>query len=244
MPNSWFRFKRFLIRQDLTAMKVGTDAVLLGAWAGTSQGKSQKAEGKSQFMLDVGTGTGLVALMLAQRFEHAHVTGLEIDAEASVQASENMRISPWPDRVKAEQADFRTWDPQVGISFDLIACNPPYFNMSLKNPDKRRSMARHDDDLPLAFLIGKSAGMLAPAGRLALVLPVVRVEEAMDQASSSGLFLCRRLNVRGNPQAPVKRVLLEWGKVSAEPETGELILESSRGVRSEEYAALTGQFYL
>jgi tRNA1Val (adenine37-N6)-methyltransferase len=241
MPNSWFQFKRFMIRQDRTAMKVGTDGVLLGAWGGS--GCFPGAAGSCS-ILDIGTGTGLIALMLAQRFPLASVLGLEIDPDAAAQATDNLAASPWPDRIEIREADFRIWSPPAGDFFDMIVCNPPYFSRSLKNPDVQRSLARHDDELPLEALISRSAGLLSPSGLLAVVLPAGRVEEALKAAARSGLYLNRRLNVRGNQHAEVKRVLLEWGFVQRESEFGELVLESSRGVKSEEYGRLTGNFYL
>jgi len=238
MSNEWFQFRQFLIRQDRSAMKVGTDGVLLGAWA---VGSRQSAVGN---ILDIGTGTGLIALMLAQRFQEARIIALEIDEAAAGQARDNVDVSDWAGRIGVVQADFRNWWPPDNRRFDLIVCNPPFFTRSLKNPDVQRATARHDEDLPLGDLIRKSEGLLSQVGKLALILPVGRVGEAMELASGNGLYLRRRMDVRGNINAPVKRVLVEWGREEGIPRITELIIETGvRGVYTEEYRKLTGEFY-
>lgn len=221
-------------------MKVGTDGVLLGAWAGAELDPDEPG----WRILDVGTGTGLVALMLAQRFRYATIRAVEIDENAWGQAVENISDSPWSERIQVIKSDFRNWEPPDGLPFRLIACNPPYFSRSLKNPDPLRSKARHDDDLPLPDLIMRSAMMLAENGRLALVLPAGRVQEALDNASDNGLFLRRRLSVRGHENAPVKRVLLEWSNSQGPCVESGLSLETERGIFSAEYRRLTDAFYL
>ncbi|TSA34533.1 MAG: methyltransferase domain-containing protein [Porphyromonadaceae bacterium] len=236
MSNEWFQFRHFLIRQDQSAMKVGTDGVLLGTWADCSNCRA---------VLDIGTGTGLIALMVAQRNPQALITALEIDPAATKQAKENIQASSWSNRIDVVQADFRTWKPASDQKFDLIVCNPPFFTRSLKNPDFQKATARHDDELPLAGLIPKSAGFLKPEGKLALILPVSRIQEAMAMVDENGLYLFRRMDIRGNINAPVKRVLLEWGRENRVTEISELVIETGiRGIYSEEYRRLTGEFYL
>ncbi len=236
MSNEWFQFRQFLIRQDQTAMKVGTDGVLLGAWANCKDCVT---------ILDVGTGTGLIALMVAQRNPEAIITALEIDAAATNQAKKNVQACLWPDRIKVILADFRTWMPASDQKFDLVICNPPFFTRSLKNPDTQRATARHDDDLPLSHLIPKSAGLLNPNGKLALILPVGRIQDAMTMAVENQLYLLRRMNIRGDINTPVKRVLLGWGREDGTPETAELVIETGvRGVYTKDYLRLTGEFYL
>lgn len=236
MSNAWFQFRQFMIRQDQSAMKVGTDGVLLGAWADCSG---------CETILDVGTGTGLIAVMLAQRNSSASIIALEIDPAAAGQAVENIRVSPWSGRVKVIQSDFLAWKPEHEMRFDLVVCNPPFFSRSLKNPDLQRAAARHDDGLPLAALVQGSAGLLSEKGRLVLILPAGRFEEVVQIAAESGLYLNRRLDVRGHINAPVKRILVEWGRVYQIPDRQELIVETgTRGVYSDEYRLLTGEFYL
>ncbi len=236
MSNDWFQFRKFLIRQDQSAMKVGTDGVLLGAWADCEKCRS---------VLDIGTGTGLIALMIAQRNPEAVIDALEIDADAARQAGENIAASLWADRVRVDKANFLTWKWDREGQFNLIICNPPFFTRSLKNPDIQRAAARHDDDLPLGPLIIKSAELLSSDGKLAMILPITRVEEAMMTANVNGLFLYRQLNIRGNARAPFKRALMEWGWESRAAEIGELVIETmERGAYTEEYKRLTGAFYL
>jgi tRNA1Val (adenine37-N6)-methyltransferase len=245
-------------------MKVGTDGVLLGAWANCCRdaylrpfwanccrdaylrpfGSRQSAVGSSR-MLDIGTGTGLIALMLAQRFRDARITAVEMDEAAAIQAGENIASSLWSDRIELLLADFRIWMPPADRKFDLVVCNPPFFTRSLKNPDIQKATARHDDELPLVQLIPKSAGFLSPVGKLAIILPFDRFQEAMVLARENGLFLSRRLDIRGNPLAPAKRILLEWGRQDRTAEMAELVIESGgRGVYTEDYKRLTGEFYL
>jgi tRNA1Val (adenine37-N6)-methyltransferase len=232
MANDWFQFKQFMIRQDRTPMKVGTDGVLLGAWAGS---------GWLLNILDVGTGTGLIALMMAQRFTGAHVDAVELDPESASQAAENVAGSPFARRVAVHQADFLTWDP--GKKYDLIVCNPPFFKDSLQSPDPGRTVARHEDSMPLADLIRRCNDLLVPGGGLSLILPVGRLPEVAKLAVETGLNLNRILRVRGNPKVAVRRVLIHLDKQYLEVEMGELTLETeTRGLITDEYAALIGGF--
>jgi tRNA1Val (adenine37-N6)-methyltransferase len=234
MANDWFQFKQFLVRQDRTPMKVGTDGVLLGAWAGS---------GWLLNILDIGTGTGLVALMMAQRFKGARVDAVELDPESAGQAAENIAESPFSDRITVHQADFLTWDP--GKKYDLIVCNPPFFKDSLQSPDPGRTVARHDDSLPLADLIRRSTEMLMPNGGLSLILPVGRLPEVAKIAVETGLNLNRILRVKGNPKVAVRRVLIHLDKQYLPVEMGEMTLETEiRGVITEEYQGLIGGFLL
>jgi tRNA1Val (adenine37-N6)-methyltransferase len=236
MSNAWFQFKQFRISQDRTAMKVGTDGVLLGAWAECDQCHN---------ILDVGTGTGLLALMLAQKNPDALVYAIEIDLDAALQAAENVKASVFLDRIRVVHADFRCWEPDSTTKFDLIICNPPFFTKSLKNPDNQRAIARHDEELPIDLLVFRSMDFLNDNGKLAMILPVGRFKEAILIAEEAGLQLHRILNVRGNQDAPVKRVLLEWGMEKRALKTAELFIETGvRGIFSEEYRRLTDMFYL
>ena len=234
MANDWFRFRQFLIRQDRTAMKVGTDGVLLGAWAG---------KGWLLNILDVGTGTGLIALMMAQRFAGARVDAIEIDSESFEQAVENVSESPFSERIQVVRSDFLTWEPPH--AYNLIVCNPPFFKDSLTSPDPGRTGARHEETLPLESLIPKCAKLMTPGGGLALILPVNRLPEVARLALQSGLHLNRILRVRGNPSVAVKRVLIQLDRHFDPVEMGEMTLETgNRGEWSDEYAALTAAFYL
>ena len=171
-----FRFKQFAVRQDRCPMKVGTDGVLLGAWAEVRPGDRR--------MLDVGTGTGLIALMLAQR-SAAWITAVDIDVECATQAAENFAASPWADRLDAVSVAVQRYDPVE--KFDLIVSNPPYYVDSLLSPDEGRNTARHAAGLPFGELAAAVVRLLSPGGRFALVLPPVEMA-ALSCSLDGGLF--------------------------------------------------------
>ena len=216
-------------------MKVGTDGVLLGAWAGVRPSDRR--------MLDIGTGTGLIALMLAQRSPEAFVTGVDIDDVS--QARENADASPWGGRVAFERCpvqEFAAPEP-----FDLIVSNPPFFVDSLTCPDEGRTAVRHAVHLPYDELRDAVLRLLAPAGRFAVILPTA--EAARFLAVCAGrLALVRRTDVRTTPRRPAKRALMEF--VRAEdaapvPETSELVVGTGEHeCYTPEYRALTRDFYL
>lgn len=217
-------------------MKVGTDGVLLGAWAGGTEGH-QKA-------LDIGSGTGLIGLMLCQRFECA-VMAIEIEASCFEQGKSNFANSPWPQKFTALHGD--ATQIILPSEFDLIVSNPPFFDGSYLPNQNQRAMARHQGTgLRLEELFAVAAQALAPVAhaRFALILPATSGAAAQEQATLRGLHLLRRCEVRGHAQAPIKRLLLEWGWNAAPTDCGELILEKERGVRTDAYQNLTGAFYL
>ena len=228
-----FRFRQFLIVQDKTPMKVGTDGVLLGAWA----------EGGRR-ILDIGTGTGLVALMMAQRFPDAEVTGIDISDEAAEEASCNVRQSPFSNRVRIARADFRKM--ACDAKYDAIVCNPPYFENSLKCPERGRSMARHSDTLPLTELVRKAGEMLLNGGVFSMIIPYSLLDEAITEAKSCGFAVRRGMRVRGTEGAEWKRGLLtfELGGEARQCPMDAMTLERERGVRSDAYRKLTEEFYL
>lgn len=236
MANPYFRFKKFTVYHDKCAMKVGTDAVLLGAWADTSFCRN---------ILDIGTGTGIIALMLAQRSQ-ATVEAIDIDKEACVQATENAAASPYTERIKvvhASCADFAASNQQK--RYDLIVSNPPYFINSLKCPDNKRTVARHTDTLLLSDLIRKAQTLLSPSGRIALVLPYERQEEVKALASANHLYICRQTDVIPIHGAAPKRLLVELSATKENIKNRDaLIIEEARHQYTPEYIALTKEFYL
>lgn len=235
-----FRFKQFSVDDSRCAMKVGTDGVLLGAWAG------QGYEDSFSEVLDIGTGSGLIALMIAQRCRKAHICGVEIDKEAAEQAAENFINSPWQDRLTAIQMSLQDYVKQER-RFDVIVSNPPYFMNSLKTPDYKRTLARHDAGLSYEELIHSVAQLLLPAGLFATILPANEGENIINLCRSVGLILKRVCYVHGAQGKQAKRVLLEFfnkPKSVIPIESNTLVLESAPNVRSVEYAALTRDFYL
>lgn len=231
---SCFQFKQFEIHQDRCAMKVGTDGVLLGAWA--SGGKR---------VLDVGSGTGLVSLMMAQRFSQANVVGIDIDAEACGQAEENVNASPFAERVKIVNASLQAFSAQQGGIFDAIVSNPPFFTDSLKNPDKQRALARHADSLPFVDLLRGVRLLLTEDGLFSLIIPTDAFPFFDAQASLEHFFLIRRCKVKTVVRKQPKRELLTYSKkLSFELLEEEEILTNSDGSRSEWYQTLTQEFYV
>ena len=230
MANSYFSFKQFSISQDKCAMKVGTDGTLLGAWA---QG------GKN--ILDIGTGTGLIALMMAQRFPDAHVTGIDIDPSAVEQASENVQNSPFANRITILEADVCQHHGQ----YDCIVSNPPFFEQSLVCPDSQRSLARHDTSLSYTSLFKAVKSLLTEQGTFSLVVPIDYKNRIFEEAALNGFFMHREWSVQTTPRKSPKRLLLTFALHSTESiDTGVGLLEDAPGLRSSWYSKLTSPFYL
>lgn len=232
MSNQYFDFKRFRINQDRCPMKVGTDGVLLGAWFPLESGDK---------VLDIGTGTGLVAIMAAQRGAGS-VTAVEIDPDAAGQAHENAADSPWADKIHVECADIARFTAESG--FDRIISNPPYFRDSLRCPDSGRSTARHNDSLSYETLVRCSAALLAPGGLLCVVLPFDAVGDFTKCATVQGLNLCRRTDVITVPGKQPKRSLLAFGKRKSELLTEVIAMCGSDGNETSDYINLVRDFYL
>jgi len=232
MSNSYFKFKQFTIEQEGCAMKVGTDGCLLGAWFSTCNSKK---------ILDIGCGTGLISLMAAQR-SNAQVTGIEIDATAAEKAVENVKNSPWSDRIRIENIDINKYSPCD--LFDTIVSNPPYFANSLKCDNKQRTLARHTDALTPAQFFRKSAELLTEDGKISIIIPAETVAGWEAEATIKGFSLQRKTAVRTTPKKAPKRVLAEFGRRPCTPITDELIFETSPGTYSNEATMLLQEFYL
>ena len=233
MANPFFTFKQFTIRHDRCAMKVGTDGVLLGAWTDVSH---------SCRILDIGTGTGLIALMLAQRCPQASITAIDIDAEAVEQAHENILSSPWKDRVEVLLQDICTFPSDQ--KFDTIVSNPPYFIDSLKCPNDQRNTARHTDTLDAERLLESVARLLTDDGRFSIILPSEQTDLLIQTAYAQGLYPSRQTAVITRPGLSPKRILMEFQKTKEAFQPDEIIIELERHVYSEGYIALTKAFYL
>lgn len=243
MASEGFQFKQFYIAHDRCAMKVGTDGVLLGCWAITPPYPSP--QGRGIRILDVGTGSGLIARMLMQSFPEAEVEGIDIDEAAVEQARGN--------GVNAYLSSLQEWPnhkPQItNHKYDLIVSNPPYFQNSLKNPDKGRELARHTDTLSYEELLYHSARLLSEHGRLAIILPAEAEQEIRALAAQHSLYLTRVTRVYSKETKPARRVLLLFEKsdyrdtdISIAEDS--LVLEDGKGGRSAAYQEITKDFYL
>ena len=236
MANPYFQFKQFTIRQDRCAMKVGTDGVLLGAWTDVSGAKR---------ILDIGTGTGLIALMLAQRSE-AVIDAMEPEPDSCSQAGENIRNSPWQKRIRlfnVRLQEFYSGSFHEG-KYDCIVTNPPYFIGSKVNPDPRRTMSRHAVYLTRDELLNGIDCLLDKSGKFSVILPVTEAGLFQDKAANGNLFCTRKLHVKPLPGKGVKRVLMqfEWTEKPVEERT--IVLETTgRHGYSDEYRELTRAFY-
>ena len=233
---SVFRFRQFSVKNEAAAMKVGTDGVLLGAAAGISGGERR--------ILDVGTGTGLIALMLAQRCPCAEITAIDIDSGAAAEATGNFAISPWADRLGAECTALSAFKP--ASKFDLIISNPPYYDLSLRNPDRRAALARHSESLSYRELCDFASEHLSPEGRLSMILPAAVGRDLLRAAVSFGLYPLRIIKIRTVPTKPVSRIIAEFSPAGSgsQAEEEELVLLLRDGSKSPEYEALTKEFYL
>lgn len=235
MSNPYFRFKQFTIWHDQCAMKVNTDGVLLGAWATVEN---------PRLILDIGTGTGVIALMMAQRSQ-ATIHALEIEDNACNQAAFNVENSPWRQRVQVIHGDFCSYSRSSQHKYNLIITNPPYFSNSLRNPDAAKKMARHNDTLPFSGLLKGVNSLLAEEGTFAVILPH-NTSEFENEAWINGLKCCRRLKVRSFSDKPVIRELLEFKRIHQV--TSEIIQELSVYNRPSFYTVpymeLTKDFYL
>ncbi|SFC37609.1 tRNA1(Val) (adenine(37)-N6)-methyltransferase [Pseudoalteromonas denitrificans] len=233
---SGFQFKRFYLVQNNCAMKVGTDGVLLGAWADISNCKN---------ILDVGAGTGLIALMLRQRAEklsqiNTKISALEIDKAAFLQAKKNFNNSPWSD-ISINHGDFNTFEQAK--QYDLVVSNPPYFVNSLKSPDQARNKARHTCSLSFESLINQFCNITNEEGRLALVLPLDALNEIKTLAQKFSLTVSKLVYVYTKEGKAAKRILMELSKMHIKQECSELIIHHKGGY-SQSFINLTKDFYL
>lgn len=232
MANDYFQFKQFTVNQALCGMKVGTDGTLLGSWA---RGGTR--------VLDIGTGTGLIALMMAQRFAEAQVLAIDIDDGAVAQAVTNVVASQFVSRIDIRKADVRTL--RTDSLFDSIVSNPPFFCDALESPDDQRTVARHTRTLSYEELMLSARALLADDGELSVIVPFDYRQRMEAAAALAGLFKWRECAVKTTPRKPPRRYLLAYRKHSCiKPELTTEVIETAPGVRSPWYEALTKDFYL
>ncbi|MFN8240313.1 MAG: methyltransferase [Bacteroidales bacterium] len=235
MANDFFRFRQFTVNQGRAAFKVGTDSVLLGALA------NLPAEGR---ILDVGTGTGLLALMAAQRTKSS-IVAIEPHHDSFEQARFNTRSSPWAERITLKEMTFQDFAREEHERFNCIISNPPYFRNSLKNEDRSKSFTRHDDSLPAKELLSGSVKLLDETGSLQVILPYTEGTLFIAEAAGFGLYCNRIIKIKGTPAGNVKRLILGFHKTRSNMHESFLIIE--RGTRQDytnEYREATKDFYL
>lgn len=233
MSRSYFQFKQFCIHHDHCAMKVGTDGVLLGAW-GCVEGHR---------ILDIGTGTGLIALMAAQRNPVAQVLGIDIDEQAVQQAKENLADSPFNKRVSCVLQDVLTFHPDA--TYDAILCNPPFFTEDTMPDDALRALARNNSKLPFSSLIPKVASMLSANGSFSVIIPSKLVQEIVGICLIENLYLQRRCQVRTTSKKTPRRALLTFFKEPVTKcEEQEICIMAANGTKTKEFIELTKDYYL
>lgn len=251
MPSNTFCFKQFSIEQDHCAMKVGTDGVLLGAWANIEH-LPETEPGKPYAVLDIGAGTGIISLMLCQRLSEANINcqieAIEIDEEAANQASENFRNSPWGEKITIHPDSLEVFQQKVESSdnkkYSLIASNPPFYNATLKPEDKGRATARHKDSLPIADIAEFASQHLTQEGRLALIYPTDYDSEVMTAMVLNHLHPIRICDVLTKVGKACKRRMAEFSLTARPVIREQLAIRNAEGKYTEEYLRLTDAFYL
>jgi tRNA1Val (adenine37-N6)-methyltransferase len=228
-----FDFKQFTVHHDRSSMKVGTDGVLLGAWVDITNAKR---------ILDVGTGSGVIALMLAQRTnEKTHIDAIDISLHDCEQARENITRSPWPEKISVHHGSLQLFESD---HYDLIVSNPPFFINSYKPPTVNRAAARHTETLAHRELLHHAKSLLAPAGKLAIVLPYIEANQFQDNALRDGWHCLRKCSFQSKINKPIERILLEYQLLPNSTEEEKLVLYDENSEWSTAYCALTKEFYL
>ena len=232
-----FRFKQFEIHQQQSTMKVGTDGVLLGAWANVDGAKR---------ILDIGTGTGLIALMAAQRNEKANIDAVEIDTNAFEEAAYNFNKSTWSHRLNIFNQSIQDFSETYQLKYDVIISNPPYFINSTKSHNFSKNQVRHTDSLSFDELITAVSQLLSDSGRFSLILPNTEGEHFYHLAKANQLHCSRKVRVRGRADKPVERLLMEFSKEETYEEEGEFVIQKSskRHDYTAAYINLTKDYYL
>lgn len=236
MTKRSFQFKQFKVEQDKTAMKVGTDGVLLGAWV--------DLESKPLSMLDIGAGTGLIALMMAQRSDAELIDAVELNDEAFEQTVENFESSDWGDRLFCYHASLQEFTDEIDDKYDLIVSNPPFYTSTHKELSKERAMARHAESLPTHELLSSVAKLLSEDGSCAFIIPYEATTSFIALARENKLFPCRITSVKGNHNSSIKRSLVQFSFVEKVIETSELVIEIARHNYTSAYIELVKDFYL
>lgn len=229
-------FKEFTVNQDQCAMKIGTDGVLLGAITSLTK--------QPHSILDIGAGTGVLALMLAQRSHAETIDALEIDDAAYEQCVDNFEQSPWGDRLFCYHASIQEFAEEIDDTYDLIVCNPPFYSEDYKTENTSRDLARFQDAMPFEHLIQAVSVLLNQDGNFTVIIPFKEKENFIQLAKKVELFPAKITKIQGHKTSEFKRVVIEFGFEKNELLTSELTIEHNRHQYTEEYIALTKDFYL
>lgn len=236
-----FRFKQFEVQQTQSAMKIGTDAVLLGAWCDLTEDTNS--------ILDIGAGTGILSLIIAQRLAeksaHFEIEAVEIEENAHIECAENFDNSPWNDHLFCYHASLIEFAQEMDSGYDLIVCNPPFYKDFDTSEITPRALARSASFMPLPHIFAAAEKLCTPkTGELAIVLPYDQKDEALHIASVHGFHPRHILNLRGTAESPYKRVFLQMSQNKTEPLSKSLTVETERHVYTPEYIELVKEFYL
>lgn len=234
--NKPFKFKQFTVNQDRCAMKIGTDAVLLGAWTSLKQNPFS--------ILDIGSGTGILSLMLAQRSPAELIDAVEIDENAYEQCVENFENSSWSDRLFCYHASLEELVEEIEGTYDLIICNPPFYSEDYKTESNQRDLARFQDAMPFDHLLESASKLLSDSGIFSVIIPYNEEEKIITLAAKVNLFPNEILRVKGNQTSELKRSLIEFSFQKKNIQKEELVIETARHQYTKDYMKLTKDFYL
>ncbi|MET2983885.1 tRNA1(Val) (adenine(37)-N6)-methyltransferase [Aureibaculum conchae] len=234
--NNPFKFKQFTVHQDQCAMKIGTDGVLLGAWASLCN--------EPNSILDIGTGTGIIALQLAQRSYAELIDAIEINNNAFEQAVQNFENSPWGDRLYCYHTSIEEFANEIEDKYDLIVSNPPFYNNSFQSKDEARNEARFTGSLSFKILLASVSKLLSENGIFSVIIPFMDKVNFISLAKKHNLFVNKICNVKGTPTSETKRSLIEFSSIKKDVIIESLIIETARHQYTSEYINLVKDFYL
>ena len=231
-----FQLKQFSVYQHQSAMKIGTDAILLGAWTCLNHNPNT--------ILDIGAGTGILSLMMAQRSQSQLIDAIEIEDKSYEQCVTNFEESPWCDRLFCYHASLEEFTNEVTDSYDLIICNPPFYSEDFKTTNTQRDLARFQDAMPFAYLLDCVSKLLSENGVFSVIIPFKEEALFITNASKHKLFPNKILRVKGNPTSQIKRSLIKFSFQPSQIKETTLIIETGRHQYTPDYIELTKDFYL